>query len=208
MCGASSSPKASRIRARSWLELSSPGVEQQVGPLAHRLEQPALVGDRLLDTAGRQRVAPPRALVAAHQHVVGGVEEDDPHPRARSAAARRARRAGRRSTPGPVLAAAAADDQRHPLDPRAGPVHQLDHLRDQRGRQVVDDEPAQVLEGRRRRRAARPRHPRHHERIRSSPPQPCARRRRRPDRRRRAARARQELLERGGPDGVDPTRAP
>ena len=95
---------------------------EQVGPLAHRLEQPALVGDRLLHAARRQGMAPPRALVAPHQHVVGRVEEDDAHPVAGGAQlvehvgqVVEVLRAG--------VAAAAADDEGHPLDvrTRAGP---------------------------------------------------------------------------------------
>ena len=97
-------------------------VDEEVGALAHRLQQLALVGDRLLHPAGRQRVAPPRALVAAHEDVVGGVEEDDPHPLAGGpqlvehvGQVVEVLRAG--------VAAAAADHQGHPLDPgaRAGP---------------------------------------------------------------------------------------
>ena len=68
------------MRSAELVRVQLAGVDEQVGPLAHRLEQPALVGDRLLHPAGRQRVAPAGALVAAHQHVVGGVEEHDPHP--------------------------------------------------------------------------------------------------------------------------------
>ena len=56
------------------------GVDQQVGPVAHRRQQPPLVGDRLLHAPGGQRVAAAGALVAADQHVVAGVEEEHPHP--------------------------------------------------------------------------------------------------------------------------------
>ena len=147
-------------------------VDEQVGPLAHRLEQPALVRDRLLHTARRQRVPPPRALVAAHQDVVGRIEEDDPHPLAggpqlvehvgQVVEVLRAR-----------VAAAPADHQRHPLDAGPGAVHHLDHLHDQAGRQVVDDEPAHVLERRRRGGAPRTGHPRHHHELAHRPPALC-----------------------------------
>ena len=70
----------SRIRARSWFDVELAGVDEQVGPLAHRLEQLALVGDGLLDAPGGQRVAAPGALEAPDQHVVGRVEEEHPHP--------------------------------------------------------------------------------------------------------------------------------
>ena len=169
MCGASSSPKASRIRDAQLVRVQLARVDQQVGPLAHRLEQPALVGDRLLHPSGGQGVAAAGALVAADEHVVGGVEEDDPHPVARRA--QLVEHVGQVvEVLGTGVAAAAADDQRDPLDARPGPVDHLDHLHDQAGRQVVDDEPAQVLEGRRRGRTARARHPRHHHELAHRPP--------------------------------------
>ncbi len=55
------------------------GVDHEVGPLAYRLEQLALVGDRLLHTPRGQRVPAAGALIAADQHLVRRVQEDDPH---------------------------------------------------------------------------------------------------------------------------------
>ena len=120
------------------------GVEDDVGPGPQHLEQPPLVGDRLLDAARGQRVAPAGALEPPDEHVVGGVEEQDAAPGGgpwRSDS----------STGQDVLVllpAAPADDEGHPLGlgPRA--ADQLGHLGDERRRQVVDDEPAEVLEGR------------------------------------------------------------
>ena len=144
-------------------------VDHEVGSLADRLEQLALVGDGLLHAPGGQRVAAPGAFVAADQHVVGRVEEDDPHPLAG----------------GPQLvehvgqvvevlrtgiAAAAPDHQGDTLDARPGPVDHLDHLHDEPGRQVVDDEPTHVLEGGGRGGASGTRHPGHHDELAHRPP--------------------------------------
>ena len=207
MCGASLVAERLEDAQAELVRVELAGVDQQVRPLAHGLQQLALVGDRLLDAARRQRVAPPRALVAPHQHVVGGVEEHDPHPFAggpqlvehvgQVLEVLRAR-----------VGAPAADHERHPLYAGPGAVHHLDHLHDQAGRQVVDDEPAHVLEGRRRRRTAGAGHPRDHHELAHRPPALCAQH---------CARLvdgesdvvgqpgpRQQFLDRGGPDGVHP----
>jgi hypothetical protein len=76
------------------------------------------------------------------QGLVGGVEEDDPQLRRRAA-----ERVERALGVGEELAAAHVDDRRHARDAVAGVLGQLhegpEHLRGQ----VVDDVPAQILEG-------------------------------------------------------------
>ena len=69
-------------RWRSWLTLSSAGVDDDVGPGPHRLEQPALVGDGLGHLALQDGMAPPGALEAPHEDVLGGVEVDELDPMA------------------------------------------------------------------------------------------------------------------------------
>ena len=131
------------------------GVEDDVGLRPQRLEHHPFAGDRLLDAAGRQRVAAPRPLEPAHEDVVGRVEEEDP-----DAGARRLRRSfstgersSSRSPPPP------ADDERDPVAAGAGTADEAGDVGDQRDRQVVDDEPAEVLERRAGRRPAGAGHP-------------------------------------------------
>jgi hypothetical protein len=132
------------------LDAPAQGVDVEVARVDHHVglgldgfEQLALAldggGQVLLVAAARERVAATRVLVPADQGVGRGVEEQDPHP------------GGRRAQPRQhgqdlVLVGARADDQRHPPDRRARHLRQLDDLGDQAGRQVVDDEPAEVLE--------------------------------------------------------------
>src|SRR3546814_5522437 len=60
------------------------GVDDDVGLGLHRLEEAALALDRVGETlALRQRVAPPRALVATHEHVGAGIQEQLAHRRPR-----------------------------------------------------------------------------------------------------------------------------
>ena len=56
------------------------GLEQDVGRPAQLAERLALLCDREGDRGRRHGVAPPRALVAADEHVVGRVEEQDLDP--------------------------------------------------------------------------------------------------------------------------------
>jgi hypothetical protein len=116
------------------------GVDDHVGLGLHRLEQRPLGSMASAEAVARrsERVAAAGALVAAHQHVGGGLEEQDAHPGA-PARSRRARGAPRRS---PARCPRRAPPGRSPA-PGAG---QLGHLGDELGRQVVDDEPAEVLE--------------------------------------------------------------
>src|SRR5687768_3281017 len=68
-----------------------------------------------------------------------------------------------------MLATAAAHDERDPLSLRPRPVRQLAHLPDERGRQVVDHEPPEVLERVGRGRTPRARQPRDDEELTHSP---------------------------------------
>ena len=75
------------------------GVDDDVGAALQLLEQRPLRGDALGDAVvGRERVLAAGRLVAAHEHVVGRVEEQHPGAARPSRAARRARRRGRRRT--------------------------------------------------------------------------------------------------------------
>jgi hypothetical protein len=134
------------------------GVDQQIGLVAHGRQQAAFVGDRLLHTPGGQRVPAAGALIAPQEHLVTRIEEEDPDPV--PVAPQRLQDAGDLpEVPAPT------DDQRHPLYLRPGQVDHFGHLLDQDGRQVVDHEPAQVLERIGGGGASRPRHPRHHQEL-------------------------------------------
>ncbi len=95
----------------------------------------------------------PGAFEASHQHLVGRLQEQGAHDR----------------PAGPQLVHSGleflqllhvpTDDQRHPVGRRARGGDQFGHLGDQRRRQVVDHEPAEVLQSGTRLRATRARHP-------------------------------------------------
>ena len=95
------------------------------------------------------RVPPPGALVAPHQHVGRRVEEEHAHPL-------RGRPQHLERWADLLVVVAAAHDQRGAVVGAAGVGDQLGELRDQRGRHVVDNEPAEILEMVGRLRAARP----------------------------------------------------
>ena len=117
-------------------------VEHQVGVAARPAQQLPLGRDAVGDPAGAlQRVRPPLAVEPAHQRVLGSLEVD--HARGRAA---RAEVADRRLQVGAERAAAHVDHRGHPDDRAVGPGREVDHGRQQAGRQVVDHEPAQVLE--------------------------------------------------------------
>ena len=138
----SSEPKLRAMRAVSWWTLrllvsmtrsASPRRSAMTCALpGQAVEQPA---------AGLERVRAPGRLLAADQHVVVGLEEHQ----------------GRGAGPATPL----ADDLAQAAEERAGPdvdddgdvlavavalVDHPDDVGDQRGRQVVDDEEAEVLE--------------------------------------------------------------
>ncbi len=125
------------------------GVDDDVGLGLHRAEQLALRLDGVGqgEIGGGERVTPPAALVAAHQGVGGGLQVDDAHP---SALAAERLEGGQHL----VVVGAGADHEDDLGDAGAGRLSQLRHLGHERRREVVDDEPAQVLEDVRRLRAA------------------------------------------------------
>ncbi len=95
---------------------------------------------------GLQRVGPAHALEPAHERLVGRVEEDE--ARVLAAVARRGDGVGEHAEPS---ARAHVDDDRDLLHgglgvALAGLVAQVGQRREQLRRQVVDDEPAEVLE--------------------------------------------------------------
>lgn len=118
------------------------GVDDQVGVAAQLAQQFPLGGDAVGDAAvALEGVRAADRLEAAHQGVVGGLQEDD--------------------APGDVLggqvgegvakvveeaAATDVDDDRDPGHVPLGAGAELHHGGDQRGWQVVDDEPAEVLQ--------------------------------------------------------------
>src|SRR5674476_467142 len=56
------------------------GIHDQIGPITNITQELPLLGDRLLDTARLLRVATPGALEAADEHIVGGIQKEDPNP--------------------------------------------------------------------------------------------------------------------------------
>ena len=131
------------------------GVDDEVRGVAQRTEQRALGGDAVDEPAvALQRVAAPDLLEPADQHGVGRLEEQQPGP---VAAGVEVLEDGAQ-----VRAERAAAHVHHHGDagdvaPGAGP--EVDHRGDQLGGQVVDDEPAQVLQDLRRGAAAGPGQP-------------------------------------------------
>ena len=117
------------------------GVDDQVGPVAEGRQQLPLVGDGVDHPPGGLRVAAPRPLEPADEDVVGGVQVEDPHP----VAGAQQDVDGRQHVV--EVASAPSHHERHPLHLRPRPVDQLGDLGDEAGGHVVDDEPAQVLQG-------------------------------------------------------------
>ena len=129
-------------------------VHDHVGHGPDRLQPFPLENDGLDNPLLAERVPPPGALEAAHQDLVGRLQEQRANLRP----------AGLQLVDGGLqlfeLVNVAADDQGHPMGRRAGGADELGHLGDQGGGQVVDHEPAQVLQCCARLRPARARHPR------------------------------------------------
>src|SRR5208282_409215 len=117
-------------------------VQDQVGVAAHLAQQFALGRDAVGDPAvALHRVRPPLAVEPAHQRLLGGLEVDHP-----GGGAARAEVADGRLQIGAERAAAHVDHRSHPGDRAVGPGREVDHGGQQARRQVVDHEPAQVLE--------------------------------------------------------------
>ena len=113
-----------------------------VRPLAQAGEQRALLADAVDDrAAGGQRVAAARLLEAPHQSLVGGLEEDE-----RVLDAALVQLAEQLLELAEVLAAAHVADDGHPVDLAALAAEEVDQRRHELRRQVVDAEPAGVLE--------------------------------------------------------------
>ena len=129
------------------------GVDDDVGPGPHRLEESALVDDGLGHLALGDGMAAPGALEPAHQDVLGGVEVDELDP---VALGPQGVDGGKGLFhPGPP---APADHQGDAVLDGPGPAHHGGHLAQQRRGHVVDHVPAGVLEGGRRGRPPRPGH--------------------------------------------------
>ncbi len=118
------------------------GVDDHVGLVAQRAEQRALGGQPVgQPAAALQRVLPPVGLEPADQHRVGRLQEQHPRPVAAGVEIldHRGQIVGERPRPD-------VEDHRDPGHPAPRPGAQVDHGGDQLGRQVVDDEPAEVLQ--------------------------------------------------------------
>ena len=117
------------------------GVDHDVGPAFQILEQLPLVGDAFGDAlVDRERVLASGGLVAPYEHVVGRIEEQ--HPRAGAHLPELGQRGDEvvDELTGPHV-----DHEREPL--RAlGAAPQLGDLGDQRRREVVDHEEAEILQ--------------------------------------------------------------
>ena len=116
-------------------------VDDEVGLALQRFEQRALAGDAVADAVGvGQRVPAAARFVPAHEHVVGGVEEQ--HAGVGAVAAQLLDRGGEVVQ---EVAAADVDDERV-TDRLLGAARELGDLADEHRRQVVDDEVAEVFE--------------------------------------------------------------
>ena len=118
-------------------------VDDLVGQVADRVQPRPLVADALADrSVRRQRMRPPRLAEAPHERGVARLEEDQ-------------HRIEPRHLPQPLedlrerrqeVALAHVDDDGDLADVAAGAERQLRERRDQRRRQVVDAEVAEILE--------------------------------------------------------------
>ena len=117
-------------------------VDDEVGALAQAGQALALLADAVDDAAaGRQRVPAARLLEATDQRLVGGLEE---HERVLHAAL--VQLVEQLLERAEVLAAADVADDGDAVDLAALAAEQVDERRHQLRRQVVDAEPAGVLE--------------------------------------------------------------
>ena len=133
----------SSILAAQLVHVQAGGVDDEVG-LAAQLAQPLpLGGDAVHQAAGAlQRVRAPDALEPPDQHLVGGLQEQHPHRHA--AGAQASAMAERRSWLKARLRTSVTTAIR--VDGAGGAPAEVDDRGEQRGRQVVDDEEAEVLQ--------------------------------------------------------------
>ena len=133
---------ASSIARRSSCTERRTGVEHQVGLVAQAGQHGPLGGDAVDQSPlALQRMRPADVLESAHQHLVARLEEQ--HARPQSALGQLDDHAAQVGREGP---AADVHDDGDPGDRALGAAAELDHRADQLGRQVVDDEVAEVLE--------------------------------------------------------------
>ena len=118
------------------------GVDDQIGVTAQALHHEAFLADALDDAVGgRQGMTPTGGFVPVDQVVVGGLEEDD--------AVVDVFLLELLERLGEFAEEHAAAGVHHDGDPggASGARHQLRHLAEQRGRQVVDHEEPEILQG-------------------------------------------------------------
>jgi hypothetical protein len=124
------------------VHVEAAGVDDDIGVLLQGLEQRALPLDGLGHglPVGGQRVAAAGGLVAADEHVGGGIEEEDLDPAGDALEVVEDRERVARAL------GAGADDEADLVVGRARRRRQLTQLRDERRGDVVDHEPAEVLQ--------------------------------------------------------------
>ena len=117
------------------------GIDDQIGRGAHRFDLTALELNGLDQTIGLtiEGMLAPSRVVTLHERGVGGVEEQQANPVAGGAQRCHLRQQLRGLAPG---------DEREAFDVAPRLADELDDRVHQRGREVVDDVPAEVLEDR------------------------------------------------------------
>ena len=134
-------PKARGDLVLELVHVERGGVDDQVGVAAQAGHHDPLLLDALEQPAAAlERVRSPRGLLAAHEDVVGGLEEEQ------GRAPGRELRGQLRAERVEEHAGAYVDHGRDRLADALLLVDQPDHVADQLGREVVDHEVAEVLE--------------------------------------------------------------
>ncbi len=159
---AESAPNNSTIQPRSWCTLrslvsSTTSASALSGSSISRSR--SMLSSRVAPAIGCRRLVPP------YRRTSTSVEASRNSTRTRCAVA--AKRVERRSDL--LLVVAAADHERRSVVRSSRVRDELCQLRDQDGRNVVDDEPAEILEMVGRLRTASPRQPRDHYEIAHGP---------------------------------------
>ena len=153
------------------------GVDHYMRLRLHRLEEIAFLLDRFGEREfGRGQWMPPTgALITTNEHIGARLEKSNSQPETLGPQLSERRKSIRVIWPG-------TDDQHDLGDAGAGGLRQFGDLGDQRWREVVDDEPAKVLEDVGSLRPARTRQPGDHHEVahaaklvaRRSPGDPCS----------------------------------